>query len=124
MDTPDHSGYTNSWLNAVSYDKVSVDYYDENADNWIKFMKTAERMTERKIKYTREQLLSILYKMTTTRLHITPFTPKTVRQSINALKTIYQPVRQPNNPPDNIVLGFASSSPTYQLCAKCRARIV
>ncbi|GAA5810292.1 hypothetical protein MFLAVUS_003712 [Mucor flavus] len=124
LDTSDHSGYTNAWLNAVSYDKVSVDYYDEYADNWVNFMKTAERMTERKIKYTKQQLLDILYEMTSIRLPLAPPTPKTVRQPIDVTKSIYQPVRQPNNPPDNIVPGFTSSSPAFQLCAKCRARIV
>ncbi|KAI8078529.1 hypothetical protein BDF21DRAFT_420737 [Thamnidium elegans] len=122
LDTSDHSGYTNAWLNAVSYDKVSVDYCDEYEDNWVNFMKTAERMTERKIKYTRSQLINILSEMTSSGLHIPFLVPEIVyRPTDFTTKTIYQPIRQPNNPPDNIVKGFIS---TYQLCARCRARIV
>lgn len=128
LDSSDHSGYTNAWLKAVSHDKVSADYCDAYADSWVNFIKTAERtterMTERKIKYTRSQLFNILYETTSTSLPIAPLIPQTVRQCIDVSKPVYQPARQPNNPPNNIVKDFSSSSPTYQLCAKCRARII
>ncbi|KAI9351714.1 hypothetical protein BD770DRAFT_393955 [Pilaira anomala] len=128
LDTEQHDEYSNAWLKNQGYRQFPNEYTNEYTEKWLEYASLSNKKNMR-VQYTSTEFFDILNSMGEEPVPSNDILNK-LEQMYHlggALKTVYQPIRNPINPLDNIVEGFSPGIPIttkVQLCARCKAQIM